>query len=34
METFVKKVNIFLPLTILAKSSILDIWRGSEYNST
>ena len=33
MEFFVKKVNSFQPLTILAKSSILDIWQGSEYVS-
>ena len=33
MELFGKIVNYWKPLAILAKSSILDIWRGSEYAS-
>ena len=31
MELFVKIVNGFEPLPISRKSSILDVWRGSEY---
>ena len=31
MELFAKIVNSFQPVTIFAKSSILDIWLGSEY---
>ena len=34
MELFVKLVNGFQPLPISAKSSILDIWHGSEYVNT
>ena len=30
MELFVKIVNILMPLTILTKSSILDVWLGSK----
>ena len=33
MELFAKIVNSFLSLTIFAKSSILDVWQGFEYNS-
>ena len=33
MEIFAKIVDGFQPLTILAKSSILDVWLGSEYVS-
>ena len=32
MENLVKKVNRFQPLTMFAKSSILDMRLGSEYN--
>ena len=31
MELFAKIFNGFPPLTVLAKSSILDIWLGSKY---
>ena len=31
MEHFAKIVNGFQPLTIYAKSSILDLWEGSTY---
>ena len=31
--SFVKKVNDFQSLTIFAKSSILNVWLGSEYAS-
>ena len=30
MELFSKIINGFQPLTVLAKSSILDVWQGSE----
>ena len=30
MERFAKIVNDFSPFTIFAKSSILDVWQGSE----
>ena len=33
MELFVKIVNDFQPLTILAKSSIFDAWQVSKYSS-
>ena len=33
MELLVKIVNSFQPLPISPKSSILDIWQGSEYAS-
>ena len=33
MEIFAKIVNGFQPLTIFAKSSILDVLQGSEYAS-
>ena len=33
MKPFVKIVNAEKPLTIFAKSSILDVWQGSEYAS-
>ena len=33
MELLVKIANSFLPLTIFARSSILDVWQGSEYAS-
>ena len=33
MELLVKIVNGFQPLPISAKSSILDVWHGSEYGS-
>ena len=32
-EAFVKIVNDFQSLTIFAKSSILNVWQGSEYAS-
>ena len=33
IELFEKVVNGFQPLTIFEKSSILDVWQGSEYAS-
>ena len=33
MEHFPKIVNSWKPLIIMAKSSILDVWQGSEYAS-
>ena len=33
MELFGKIVNGFSPLTIFAKSYVLDVWLGSEYAS-
>ena len=33
MELVTKVDNIFKPLTIFAKRSILDIWQGSDYVS-
>ena len=33
MELFAKIVSDFQPLTILAKSSILDVWQDYEYAS-
>ena len=33
MELFAKITNVFQPLSIFLKSSILDIWLGSEYAS-
>ena len=33
MELFAKVVNDFQPLTIFAKSYILDVWLDSEYAS-
>ena len=33
MEPFGKIIKNFLRLTIFAKSSILDVWQGSEYAS-
>ena len=33
MKAFLKIVNVFQSLTIFAKSSILDVWQGSEYVS-
>ena len=33
IELFSKIVNSFYSLTIFAKSSILDVWKGSEYTS-
>ena len=33
IESFAKIVNGFMPLTIFAKRSILDVWQGSEYAS-
>ena len=33
MEHFAKIVNIFKPLTIFAKTTILDVWLGSVYVS-
>ena len=33
MEIFVKIVNIWKPLTIFAKISILNLWMGSEWAS-
>ena len=32
-EAFVKIVNDFQSLTVFAKSSILNVWQGSEYAS-
>ena len=33
MKRFEKIVEVFEPLTIFAKRSILDVWQGSEYFS-
>ena len=33
MEIFAKIVNGFQPLTFFAKSSIVEVWQGSEYAS-
>ena len=33
MEHFVKIINSLKPLIIFIKSSILDVWLGSEYTS-
>ena len=33
MELFAKIVNSWKPLSIFAKSSILDVWQDSEYSS-
>ena len=33
MQIFVKVVNDFQSSTVFAKSSILDVWQGSEYAS-
>ena len=32
-ELFAKTVNSWMPLNIFTKSSILDVWQGSEYAS-
>ena len=31
MKLFAKKIDIFQSLTIFTTSSILDVWKGSEY---
>ena len=33
MEQFIKMLNEFQVLTIFGKSSILSVWKGSEYDS-
>ena len=33
MKLFVNMVNDYKPLNIFAKSSMLDVWQGSEYAS-